>query len=174
VSQQSDSDRARLRRAAPALAPAAVAMVLAVAAAQAAPAAPRATWMPVAYRDLIADSDLIVAGKIAAVDGSVHDGGWWDCARISVAETLKGAVPPGGVRLDYPARRPAALGGEEPPPAPTAVIYEDGQEGIWFLKRDATTGHFVAGHPARFRPMPLRARVRSEVARAAAAAPGPR
>lgn len=122
-------------------------------------------WMPVSYAALVADSDLIVVGKIARAADTAHDEGWTACGRITVAQTLKGTVPAEGVQIDYPSRRPAAYDGEEVAAAPAEVIFEEGQEGIWFLKRDPSEPHYTAAHPSRFKPLPFLARVKAEIAK---------
>lgn len=126
------------------------------------------TWMPVSYAALIQGSDLIVVGKLAATADTAHDDGWTACGTMVVAEVLKGSPPAGGVHLDYPSARPEAYGGAEAAPAPAEVVFEKGQQGIWFLSRPAGQTHYTAAHPARFKPLPFLARVKSEIARAGA------
>jgi hypothetical protein len=134
-------------------------------------------WMPLSYADLISDSDVIVVGKISQVARGVHCEGGFNCSRIAVQEVLKGTPPADGIRLDYPCRNPVVLEGETPPQAsPTDVFFEEGQEGIWFLKQSSDSkntsgGHFLANHPGRFRPVLFVARVRDEIRKAAATAP---
>lgn len=126
------------------------------------------TWMPVAYSALISTSDVIVVGRIDTVDDTAHEDGWTACGSVVVTEVLKGTVPPGGLKIDYPSARPAAFSGAEATPSPAEVVYEKGQTGIWFLSRDPGGTHYTAAHPARFKPMPFLARVKSELASSAA------
>jgi hypothetical protein len=123
-------------------------------------------WMPASYQSLIADSDLIVVGKVGTPSDSAHDEGWTACGQITVSQTLKGVVPHQGVKVDYPSRRPAAYGGSEIEALPGEVIFEQGQEGIWFLKKNTATNHYVASHPGRFKPLPFLNRVKAEIAKA--------
>jgi len=125
-------------------------------------------WMPIGYPELIADSDLIVVGKISQIARGVHDEGTFNCSRIQVSEVLKGQVPGGGIRLDYPCRNPTVLEGEvAPPPSPTDIFLEEGQEGVWFLKAQEQGDHFMVNHPGRFKPVLFVSRVKQEIRKAA-------
>jgi hypothetical protein len=111
-----------------------------------------AIWAPMTLQELVAQSELIVLGEIAAVREQA--GSPYDIASIKVEETLLAPAAMAGLteaRLLVPSRRGLI--------ASDTITYKIGQRGIWFLRRDATSksgaskdAMYLADHPHRLKP----------------------
>ncbi|MBI3890708.1 MAG: hypothetical protein HY303_04170 [Candidatus Wallbacteria bacterium] len=123
-------------------------------------------WELIPLERLIADSDLVVIGKLSYVMRGEPGLDAVDHGYIEASEVLKGQVPDGhGLVLVFPGRRGTAGPDGKFHSTLTAgdLRFEEGLDVCWLLKRVPGTDAYAIDHPSRVQPYPfyddLRARV---------------
>lgn len=120
-------------------APAALLLVLACFAQPAA-----ACWEDVPIEKILEGADLVVVGKITDIPSViVRNKRDYSLATLTVRETLKGKVDGNSVKLTFPDKATIS----------TDIIYRKGQDGVWILNKDKTTGHYMATYPKDYQKL---------------------
>ena len=128
--------------------------LLVAACALAAAAGPgRADFAVIPLHQLIARSDLVVVGKITAIERDTPSKTATDKATITVEEVLLGEAGE-TVVLGFPGKRVWITddGREMHVEASSWIRYKMDQEGIWILTRDDEAKLYTATHPACLQP----------------------
>lgn len=105
-----------------------------------------ACYAVISDENLIAQSDLVVIGKITAIKEGGRGNKDINIATISVSEVLKGAKDLKEVKLAFPSPKRNMM-------ASTDIFYNLDQEGIWLLRKDEKQNYYLADYPARFQPL---------------------
>lgn len=113
----------------------------------------RADYVEIPLDELVRQSDLIVVGKITAIEHAEPSRTATDRATITIEDVLLGKADK-TVVLGFPGKRVwitddgRELGFE----ASNWIRYKTGQEGIWLLTWDDEAKLYRAAHPARLQP----------------------
>lgn len=134
-------------------------------------------WELKPLETLIAESDLVVVGRLADVRREEPGPSATDRGTIRPQELLKGRVPDGGgAVLSFPGRRGSygvdglfhsTLTGAD-------LRFEEGLEACWFLKRNPADGTYAVSHPSMVQPHPFYDSIRGAIAGRAKSAPAAR
>jgi hypothetical protein len=111
-------------------------------------------WAARTTTELLADADLVVAGTARSTPVSLEGG--LECMRLQIDETLMGPARE-AVTLAFPLDRGVSA----------TLRFEDGQDGIWILRRGAyaqAPEAYSAFHPSCLQPVGNRDEVVREVA----------
>ena len=110
------------------------------------------SYAPMSDEQLVAQTDLIVVGKITKiVEGGARPKDK-SIATITVSEVVKGEkglkILKGlkTVKLGFPSRNRRMM-------ASTDIFYKNGQQGIWLLRKAKDKDYFLADYPARLQPI---------------------
>ena len=123
-------------------------------------------WTPMTNDDLLAKSDLIVVGKVVWVENGKVSTTSKDKASILVQEVWKGDTSVMMAPLAFPGRNKGYLtwsGNFQSTRTADDIFFDIDQEGIWFLKYDASTKCYIIDHPARFKPLFFKNRLKDFV-----------
>ena len=115
---------------------------------------------------LIKASDLIVIGKVVWVENGKVSTTSKDKASILVQEVWKGDNSVMMAPLAFPGRNRGYLtwsGNFQSTRTSEDIFFDIDQEGIWFLKYDAKTKCYIIDHPARFKPLFFKERLRKRI-----------
>ena len=102
-----------------------------------------ASFAEISDKELVAQSDLIVAGKIKAIRDGTSKMKGMSIATISVSEVIKGPAKIKNIYLAFPSRKQGMA-------SSTDIYYDLNQEGIWLLHKPEKINYYLADHPARF------------------------
>ena len=105
-----------------------------------------AIWAPMTMAQLVENSELTVVGELASIEEAPAAGDPV-AGTIQVQEVLRAPAAQQkttSVRLILPSRTRRM--------ASDAVMYKQGQRGIWLLRRDPVTGGYLADNPQRLKP----------------------
>jgi len=135
----------------------------------------RADYAWIELPELVAQSDLIVVGKITGISRAKPSRTATDKATITVEQVLIGTADK-TVTLGFPGERiwTNADGTTSRFEASNWIRYKTGQDGIWLLTWDRQAKLYHAAHPARLQPRDKLDEVKAAIAKAEKeATPGP-
>ncbi len=115
-------------------------------------------WELIPLEKLIADSDLVLIGKLSYVMRAAPGPDSTDHGYLEGYEVVKGTVADGkGVVLAFPGQRgtAAADGKFKSSLTPQDLRFEEGMEACWFLKKAAGGDAYEARHPSCVQPYPF-------------------
>ena len=121
-------------------------------------------WTPMTNDQLLQKSELIVVGKVVWVENGKVSTTSKDKASILVQEVWKGNKSTMMAPLAFPGRNKGYLtwsGSFQSTRTSDDIFFDIDQEGIWFLKYDSKTESYIIDHPARFKPLFFKSKLKN-------------